>query len=312
MAYKIILNDNTTNNYLNNLNKYIYNNLKSIGSDVILSNEYKGLNDSEIAENFKNKYGTSNNIIILSTELNNKVNDIEIMYALRNNSRLASNINNSLISNNFKVGKYYQLRDEMNTSLDKNILIQKTKNNQTIIIYLDKIYNINDIGKALLKGISNYIGINYNPQDNNIYIVKKGDTLWSISSKNNVSIKDLILENNIVNNTIYIGQKLIIPKNNKKIYTVQKGDNLWSISRKYNTTVDNIKKSNNLKTNNLYIGQKLIINSNVVDKKIYYTVKKGDNLYNISRKYNTTVDNIKKNNNLKTNILTIGQILLIK
>ena len=39
--------------------------------------------------------------------------------------------------------------------------------------------------------------------------------------------------------------------------------------------------------------------------------KKGDNLYSIAKKYNTTVDEIKINNNLKSNLLNIGQVLVI-
>ena len=42
-----------------------------------------------------------------------------------------------------------------------------------------------------------------------------------------------------------------------------------------------------------------------------YTVKKGDTLYSIANAYNTTVDNIKNKNNLTSNTLSIGQILLI-
>ena len=42
-----------------------------------------------------------------------------------------------------------------------------------------------------------------------------------------------------------------------------------------------------------------------------YTVQSGDNLYSIARKYNTTVDEIKRKNNLTSNNLSIGQILVI-
>ena len=44
-------------------------------------------------------------------------------------------------------------------------------------------------------------------------------------------------------------------------------------------------------------------------KYISYTVKAGDNLYNIAKKYNTTVDELKRINNLTSNILSIGQVL---
>ena len=42
-----------------------------------------------------------------------------------------------------------------------------------------------------------------------------------------------------------------------------------------------------------------------------YTVKKGDSLYSIAQKYNTTVDELKRKNNLSSNLLSIGQILII-
>ena len=42
-----------------------------------------------------------------------------------------------------------------------------------------------------------------------------------------------------------------------------------------------------------------------------YTVKKGDSLYSIAKKYNTTVDELKRINNLSSNLLSIGQKLII-
>ncbi len=42
-----------------------------------------------------------------------------------------------------------------------------------------------------------------------------------------------------------------------------------------------------------------------------YTVVKGDSLWSIAKKYNTTVDNIKKNNKLNSNLLKIGQKLIL-
>lgn len=47
-------------------------------------------------------------------------------------------------------------------------------------------------------------------------------------------------------------------------------------------------------------------------KAQYYEVKKGDTLYSISKKFGTTVDDLKKWNNLKDNTLSIGQRLVIK
>ena len=46
--------------------------------------------------------------------------------------------------------------------------------------------------------------------DENIYIVEKGDTLWSVSRKNNITVQELKELNNLTNNTISIGQVLKI------------------------------------------------------------------------------------------------------
>ena len=92
------------------------------------------------------------------------------------------------------------------------------------------------------------------------YTVSKGDTLYSIANRYNVNVSDIIRLNNLSNNNLSIGQKLLIPSSNNQVtYVVKKGDSLYSIARKYNTTVDSIKSKNNLKTNLLNIGQTLII-----------------------------------------------------
>ena len=97
-------------------------------------------------------------------------------------------------------------------------------------------------------------------------------------------------------------------------YTVQRGDTLYGIAKRFNTSVQSIKDINNLNNNLLTIGQQLRINSNNDNEPIeciVYTVKKGDNLYNIAKKYNTTVEEIKRYNNLKSNLLNIGDRIVI-
>ena len=113
------------------------------------------------------------------------------------------------------------------------------------------------------------------------------------------------------------------------MYTVQKGDSLYSIAKKFGITVDEIKSLNNLTSNNLAIGEQLMIKGSTGDEPInpeeecigtgyaepqyiMYTVQRGDSLYTIARRYNTSVDNIKALNNLTNNNLTIGEQLKIK
>ena len=176
------------------------------------------------------------------------------------------------------------------------------------------------------------------------YIVKKGDTLYSIAKANNISVDTLIKDNSITNNSINIGQilKIRTPNNETTVieecigpdytppdtnttpilttYTVKSGDNLYAIAKKYNTSASAIANLNNLPNSILFIGQKLKIpaTSTITPTKpstpsttTTYTVKSGDNLYAIARKFNTTVDVIKRKNNLKTNNLSIGQKLII-
>ena len=98
-------------------------------------------------------------------------------------------------------------------------------------------------------------------------------------------------------------------------YTVQKGDTLYGIANKLGTTVSELKNTNNLTSDTLSIGQVLKIpNSNNEENSntITYTVKSGDSLYSIAKNYDVTVDAIKKENNLTSNLLSIGQILIIE
>ena len=92
-----------------------------------------------------------------------------------------------------------------------------------------------------------------------IYTVVKGDSLWLISQKYNVPVDDLIEINDLETVNLQIGDKLKIPKQNRKTYTVQKGDSLWSIAKDNNTSVEELKMLNNLTSNLLSIGQELIL-----------------------------------------------------
>ena len=149
----------------------------------------------------------------------------------------------------------------------------------------------------------------------NIYVVKSGDTLYSIAKKLGVAVDELKTTNNLVNNSLSIGQQLKIPgvSVEDNTYTVKSGDTLYSIANKYGTTVDDLIVLNNLGTNNLSIGQVLLL-PGVSEETILntYTVKSGDTLYSIAKKYNMSVNELKELNNLNSNTLSIGQTLKIQ
>ena len=155
-------------------------------------------------------------------------------------------------------------------------------------------------------------------QETNTYIVKLGDTLYSISKKFNMTIDDIKTINNLTSNTLSIGQELKIPikeelKNNEyMIYKVQKGDSLWKISQKYNIPVTDLININNLKDLTIQINQELLvpkINNKEVDNT--YTVVSGDTLWSIAKNNNISVTELKQKNNLTSNLLSVGQKLII-
>ena len=146
-----------------------------------------------------------------------------------------------------------------------------------------------------------------------IYTVKSGDTLYGIANKYNLTVDELKKLNNLTSNSLSIGQKLNVSKEEQEAettYTVVKGDTLYGIANKFGVNVNNLKDINNLSSNTLSIGQVLKIPVSTEDK-LTYTVKKGDTLYSIARTYNTDVNTIKRLNNLKSNTLSIGQTLIL-
>lgn len=317
------------------ISKYISERLNDLGiENFLIRDSDKTLSDNERVEIIKNTYGTGNNIIVISNRLNSGNNNgAEIMYPLRSNSRLAASIAGNLEDIGQTVIKYYQLRNSDDTSLDDDYLIRNTANNQTIVIDYGYVGNESDanflknnyevLAEAVVKSIADYAGVTYTPANlEGYFIVQKGDSLWSIASKNNTTVDELKKLNNLSSNTLQIGQLLKLPTSNdsennntseKNIYTVKKGDSLWAIANKYGTSVEELKKANSLTSDNLSIGQTLIIPGNSVpgQTEITYTVKKGDSLWAIANKYDTTVEKIKSTNNLSTNTLQIGQVLII-
>lgn len=94
-------------------------------------------------------------------------------------------------------------------------------------------------------------------------------------------------------------------------YTVRSGDTLWILAQRYGTTVDTIKRLNGLTSDILRIGQVLRIPTSTSYPYFEYTVRSGDTLWLLSRRFGTTVDAIRSLNGLTSDALSIGQVLLI-
>ena len=101
------------------------------------------------------------------------------------------------------------------------------------------------------------------------------------------------------------------------VYIVKRGDTLSQIALRYKTTVASIARINGIKNVNLiYVGQRLIIRTQGMENDLghrCYMVVRGDTLYTISRRYNTTVSNIVMLNRIQNpNLIYPGQCLRLQ
>lgn len=181
--------------------------------------------------------------------------------------------------------------------------------------------NVLQIGQRL--NIPSMSGITTKPENYINYTVKSGDSLYSIASKNDLTVQELKNYNNLTSNVLQIGQILKIPVvSTEEVpigkyseYVVKSGDSLYSIGRKYGYTPQQLIDYNNLDSTILSVGQVLKIPTVSSDLEqtnyIEYTVKSGDNLYSIGRKYGVSPQELMNYNNLKSNLLSVGQTLKI-
>ena len=101
---------------------------------------------------------------------------------------------------------------------------------------------------------------------------------------------------------------------NLETHVVENGDTFYSISRKYGISITKLKKLNaNIDFSNLKVNQKINTNNTVaVLAPNEYVVENGNTLYAISQMFSISVDDLKRLNNLKTTVISVGQKLIIK
>lgn len=102
-------------------------------------------------------------------------------------------------------------------------------------------------------------------------------------------------------------------ENNSDFHLVKKGETLYSLSKHYNASLGTLKSANNLETTLIKVGQSLRVrNFDVLYSGNVWNVSKGDTLYSIARKTNTTVAALKVLNGLTSNLIKVGQKLQLK
>ncbi|MBN1183579.1 MAG: LysM peptidoglycan-binding domain-containing protein [Bacteroidales bacterium] len=170
-----------------------------------------------------------------------------------------------------------------------------------------------------------------------VHMVKKGQTLYSISKAYNVPESSIIKENPGADISLKEGQALKIPKKvvynevtldekDKYIYhIIQQGETLYSLTQRYQITQKEIELHNpEVKYDALQVNQVIKIPRKIAAEQpktsvvpedsafIYYRVKKKETLYSLTKRFNVTEEQLKAaNEDLKHGVLKEGQIIRI-
>ena len=100
-------------------------------------------------------------------------------------------------------------------------------------------------------------------------------------------------------------------------YRIRRGDTLGRIAKKFGLSVKTLKLMNGLRSNRIVAGKKLLVSSAIKhetpDGKNYfkYTVRRGDSLFSLAKRYKTTVKHLKRINSLRSSMIKVGQRIKI-
>ncbi|MDF2455539.1 MAG: mltD [Cytophagaceae bacterium] len=160
------------------------------------------------------------------------------------------------------------------------------------------------------------------PADKMVYYAQNEYDILDAAGKRDVAVKEVPVIVKSYSQKATQTKTVSSSQKKKIIYIVKRGDVLGSIADKHNVGLSELKSWNGLRSNNIRQGQKLIIYKKGVVSKTYssqstatsgkkiptfHYVKQGDTLWTISKKYNLSIDKIKKLNNLKDGNIKPGQ-----
>ena len=218
------------------------------------------------------------------------------------------------------------------------------KNKIGIVVFvLVSLYASTTFGFSKTTVLSDSVGVEtINGKTFILHKVAPKETLYSISKRYNSTISEIYAANPNSKDGLKIDAVLKIPYkkiatplkvSNAGVHIVQPKETMFSISRKYGVSLANLKKWNNLESTSLSVGQQLKIwkekkpDTNQVtvnsqtsqittlktkNGQVLHTVTAHETLYSLSKKYNTTISEIKSLNNLTSYNLSEGQKLIVK
>lgn len=172
------------------------------------------------------------------------------------------------------------------------------------------------------------------------YTVTTGDSLWGITRNFGVTSAELHSVNPGLTNNIQLGQILNIPRQSSEMasagagspapqavegtyYTVKKGDALSRIAASQGVTLSELRSANNFRGDLIRVGQKLVIPnssgssrafSRLANRKqgLQVVVEPGDSLSSIAARYNVSVKDLIKHNNIQNpRLINVGQTFFI-
>lgn len=148
-----------------------------------------------------------------------------------------------------------------------------------------------------------------------VYEIKKGESVYGIAKRYDWNLEELLRLNPDASGSMQKGDILYYPTGNVTVVTempkrkeinlndlepikhkVKKGETVYSISRQYNIPLEIIYKNNPNSQSGIKTGEIIVIPQNGSSAFYYYTVKNGDTLSSISQTYNTSVEDILKDN----------------
>jgi membrane-bound lytic murein transglycosylase D len=173
--------------------------------------------------------------------------------------------------------------------------------------------------------------------DDGSYVVQRNDTLWDIARGFSISVESLCDANGLERrDVIRPGQRLRIPDGairavatsprgptgtNSSTHTVRSGDTLYDIAQSYGVTVTALRRANGLSTSRIYPGKVLRIPtpvdtgsqspSRTANQPNTYKVQKGDTLYDIARRFGTSISALRRANGLSSSRIYPGDVLRI-